>query len=171
MTASEVRAKSPLVGDLKSLSGDVGIDALADEITRTVRHNWVHFASMEVLMPTMSSPTPPPAPLLAARLAELRLAVIDELNDLTASYIVAYMENAQFRPSVDFFKRLLMLTDRLRNLFSQAAFDAFKQVDAMIGPNLGPTGEGAVHKFIEARNAALAILYREAGIAGSPPPP
>jgi hypothetical protein len=98
------------------------------------------------------------------RLAELRLSVIEELNDLTAFYITKYTENHQFRPDVAFFQQMLMTTDRIRHLFSTAAFDAFKRVEIMIGPNLGPVGQGAIHRFIEARNEALGALYQEVGI-------
>jgi hypothetical protein len=161
MSHAELSNRSPLVGSVRSLSTEVGIPALADEIARTIRLAWLHLASVEVPMP----PQTEGGHLIPGdRLTELRLAVIDELNELTAMYIVNYMEDPNFRPSGDFFQRLLMLTDRLRNLFSPAAFEAFKAVERMIGPNLGPVGQGAVHRFIEARNDALATLYRETGV-------
>ena len=53
-------------------------------------------------------------------------------------------------------------TAELKVLFSQRAFDRFKELEVMIGPNLGPTGKGNVEAFITARDAALRALYSEA---------
>jgi hypothetical protein len=165
LTLADVRIHAPLLAPRKALSTAGGIPALAEELSMTVRQAWLRSRPTSVLSPATRSASG----ITPERLTELRLAVIDELNELTAEYITKYIENPEeYRPTTEFFQRLLMATDRIRNLFPAAAFDAFKRVEVMIGPNLGPTGEGVVHRFIEARNAALAVLYREAGI---PPPP
>lgn len=165
LTLADVRTHAPLLAPRKALSTDAGIPALAEELSMAVRQSWLRSRPTSVLSPGTRSASG----ITPERLTELRLAVIDELNELTAEYITKYIENPEeYRPTTEFFQRVLMATDRIRNIFSGAAFDAFKRMEVMIGPNLGPTGEGAVHRFIEARNAALAVLYREAGI---PPPP
>jgi TIR domain-containing protein len=165
ISTGELAEFSPLVSSLRSLSTDSGTRALAEELLVTIRRSWLHFASVEEVQ--MRPIGPSKAEISPERLIELRLSVIEELNELTATYITRYMENPQSPPTMDFFQRFLMITDRIRNLFSPTAFDAFKEVEVMIGPNLGPTGQGAVHRFIEARNAALAVLYREAGIGAA----
>ncbi len=93
MTPTEVSARSPLVGSIRSLSTEASIPVLAEEISMTIRRSWLYFASLEVRVPAMK---PSEAKIAHERLSELRLAVTEELNELTAAYIVKYMEDPQF---------------------------------------------------------------------------
>lgn len=56
----------------------------------------------------------------------------------------------------------MVLTADIKILFSQQAFDCFKELEVMIGPNLGPTGGGNVEACINARDMALCTPYTEA---------
>ena len=99
------------------------------------------------------------------RMSELRLAAYKELNALAAEFLYNYGINPDYRPAEQFFKSLMVLTADIKVLFSQIAFDKFKEFEIMIGPNLGPTGKGAFEAFIRARDAALRALYAEAVVA------
>lgn len=76
------------------------------------------------------------------RRAELRLDVINEVNKLTADFIEGYieaeMDGRGFKPSVDFFKSFQAAAAKVKALFSERTFQAFKSMEVMIGPNLGP---------------------------------
>ena len=43
----------------------------------------------------------------------------------------------------------------------QRLLRALKEMEVMIGPHLGPSGQGNIENFVQARNAALLALYRE----------
>jgi hypothetical protein len=97
-------------------------------------------------------------------MSELRLGVFKQVNDLAAEFLnnYLYLNDQEYRPSDDFFRVMLIATANVKILFSQRAVDRFKQVELMIGPNLGPTGRGSVDAFVETRDAALRALYSEA---------
>jgi len=99
------------------------------------------------------------------RMSELRLAAYKELNSLAAEFFNNYINNPEYRPTEQFFKSLMVLTADIKVLFSQKAFDRFKEFEIMIGPNLGPAGKGSFEAFIKARDAALRALYAEAVVA------
>ncbi len=96
------------------------------------------------------------------RMSELRLGVFKQVNDLAAEFLNNYLNDQEYRPSDDFFRVMLVATANVKILFSQRAVDRFKQVEPMIGPNLGPTGRGSVDAFVETLDAALRALYSEA---------
>jgi hypothetical protein len=102
------------------------------------------------------------------RFEELRMAVIKEVNRLTAEFITAYI-NAQnhpqnWPPSNEFYQSFQAAAANVKALFSADTFAGFKATEIMIGPNLDPVhGHRGVHDFIEARDTALQALYREVG--------
>lgn len=95
------------------------------------------------------------------RLSEIRLAVVKEVNDLSAEFLNNYLNNNRYRPTDVFFRSLMVVTANITALFSQKALDRFKEVQVMI-PNLGPDGKGTPEAFIKVRDAALRALYDEA---------
>jgi hypothetical protein len=99
------------------------------------------------------------------RMSELRLAVYKELNGLAAEFLTNYGSNPNYRPTDEFFKALMVLTANIKTMFSEKAFNTFKEFEIMIGPNLGPTGRGSFEAYIRARDRALDALYREAVVA------
>lgn len=99
------------------------------------------------------------------RMSELRLAAYKQLNGLAAEFLCNYGNNPQYRPTEQFFRSLMILSADIKVLFSQKAFDKFKEFEIMIGPNLGPTGKGSFEAFIRARDAALRALCAEAVVA------
>lgn len=96
------------------------------------------------------------------RISELRLRVLERLNSLAAEFLYNYLKNSDFQPDDQFYRSLMILTADIKILFSQQAFDRFKELEVMIGPNLGPTGKGSIGAFIDARDAALRAIYAEA---------
>jgi hypothetical protein len=104
------------------------------------------------------------------RREELRLTVINDVNRLAAEFITKYIEaegsgDHNFKPSVQFFQSLQVVTAQVKVLFSAQTFQDFKNLEAMIGPNLGPRSkQRGIDNFIQARDAALRSLYNEVGI-------
>jgi hypothetical protein len=96
-----------------------------------------------------------------ARLSELRLTVFGEINDLAAELLNNYLKDSQYRPTEQFFRTLTATTAKIKVLFSQKAFDSFKEFEVMI-PNLGPNGKGTIDAFVRARNEVLRSLFDEA---------
>ncbi len=99
------------------------------------------------------------------RMSELRLAVYKDLNDLAAEFLTHYISNKDYRPTDEFYKTLMVLTANIKTMFSEDAFNTFKEFEIMIGPNLGSTGRGSVEDYIATRDGALRALYREAVVA------
>lgn len=105
------------------------------------------------------------------RLAELRFDAIKEINELTAEFITGYIDarnnSAEFIPTQEFFQLFQAATAKVRVLFSIQAWEIFKNVEIMIarGSDLGPEpGARTVDDFIQARDATLHALYKEADI-------
>jgi len=98
------------------------------------------------------------------RREELRLAAIKEFNTLIADYLTNQIANPGVRPHDTFFQSFQVTTAEVKALFSENAWNAFKDVENMIGPGFGP-GEGrTVNDLVEARDRALRVLYAEIGI-------
>jgi hypothetical protein len=95
------------------------------------------------------------------RLSDIRLAVIKELNNLAAEFLNNYLNDPKYRPTDQFFKSFMVVTANIKALFSQKAFDCFKEFEVIIGPGLGPS-KGSIEAFIRARDTALRALYDEA---------
>jgi len=95
------------------------------------------------------------------RMSELRLNVFKEINDLAAEFLNCYMKDAEFHPTDQFYRKMMVATANVDVLFSKNAFKSFKQFESMLSPNLGPA-KGKIDKVAEARNAALKALYSEA---------
>jgi hypothetical protein len=96
------------------------------------------------------------------RMGELRLAALREVNNLAAEFLFNYIKDSNYHPTDQFFMSWMITTTSIKALFSQTAFDRFKELDNMIGPGLGPTGKGSTEAFIKARDAGLRALYDEA---------
>jgi hypothetical protein len=109
------------------------------------------------------------------RRGELRLAAIDEVNRLAAEFITAYIEaenqgDKNFKPNIEFFQSLQVATAKIKALFSGPTYGAFKRMEVMMVPNLGPTfRQRTVDDFIQARDAALQSLYKEVGVLPQKP--
>jgi hypothetical protein len=99
------------------------------------------------------------------RMSELRLNTYIEVNNLAAEFLNKYIDDPGFRPTDKFFRALTVATANVKTMFSQDAFACFKEFEAMVGPELGPTGEGSIDRFVKARDAALKALYSEAVVA------
>ena len=95
------------------------------------------------------------------RREELRSAAIREVNRLAAEFITNHMEKPNFRPGLEFFQALQVASAEVRALFSEAGWTAYRDMEIMIGPNLG---RHTVDDFIQARDQALRVLYREIGV-------
>jgi len=93
---------------------------------------------------------------------ELRLATINEFNRLTSDFILDFMAvGDSYVPSRDWFKEFTRLSGNIKVLFSEPTFRAFKTVEEMIGPGLGPRGKNSVDGFIQARDVELRALHAE----------
>jgi hypothetical protein len=104
------------------------------------------------------------------RQAEARVAAIRSVNELMAEFITGYIDAESkgqvFTPTTKFFQAFQVAAADIKALFPDASFRAFKEMEEMIGPNLGPKTKGnAVDDFIRARDRALKALYRQAGLA------
>ena len=100
------------------------------------------------------------------RRGELRLKAIEEVNRLTSDFIIDYMgEREHYVPAPEWYKSFQMAAAKVKALFSADTFKSFKDIEEMIGHNLGPEpGQRNVSDFIEAQDAALRSLYEEVGI-------
>ena len=95
------------------------------------------------------------------RLSEIRLAAIAEVNGLLSDFLTSYMRDSKFQPANQFFASFMTASANIKALFSESSFRVFKDFEVFIGPNLGPA-KGAVDVVVEARDAALRELYKEA---------
>lgn len=103
---------------------------------------------------------------LRKRLTDLRLESINQVNWLLAQFLTNSIGDKDYVPSLDFSHEFQAAISKARALFSDAAWHAFQHVEVMVKPNLGaPPGEkGDVNAFLQAQDAALRALYREAGL-------
>jgi len=106
------------------------------------------------------------------RREEIRLAVVEEINRLAAEFITNHIADPNFRPSNEFHQSFHIVSAKAKVLFSQQAFQDFKNMEQLIGPShrgmLGPMADKGVHDFIERRDIALSSFYREIGILTLP---
>ncbi len=100
------------------------------------------------------------------RRGELRLKAIDEVNRLLSDFISDYMADSEnYVPDREWFKSFQANSAKVKALFSAETFQSFKNVEVMVGPNLGPSFRNqTVSDFIEARDIALRSLYEEVGV-------
>lgn len=97
---------------------------------------------------------------------ELRLKTVDEINALLSRYITEHIHaehrGEQYDPPVAFFQSLRVADAKLRVLFSEGTFAAYKQAEVMISHGgLGP--EGTIEGFMAAHEDALRTMYTELG--------
>jgi len=98
------------------------------------------------------------------RREELRLATIQEINRLTSEFITNHIADPAYAPSREFFQGLQIASADLRALFSSRAWRAFREMEAMIGSNLGGDEGHTPADFIAARDRTLRVLYQEVGL-------
>jgi hypothetical protein len=100
------------------------------------------------------------------RLTDLRLESIHEVNWLLAQYLTNCITDRDYVPSEDFLQTFRAATSKTWALFSGTTCQVFQQIEAMVEPNLGarPGGGKNVDAFLQAQDAALRALYREAGL-------
>jgi hypothetical protein len=104
------------------------------------------------------------------REAERRLRVIDELNKLTAEFLIRFRMHARatppapFRIDNDFHVALTMAAHDAEMLFPAAAFQAYKRLEEMLGASTDRRIDDFTFAFVEARKAAFQALYKEVGI-------
>ena len=72
------------------------------------------------------------------RLSEIRLDAIKDVNSLLADFLTHYIGDPKFQPSNHFFTSFMAASANIEALFSRKAFGVFKELEVMIGPNLGP---------------------------------
>jgi hypothetical protein len=101
------------------------------------------------------------------RREELRLGVIDDINRLLSDYITKHIDcthrGERYDPPVSFFESLRVVDTKLRVLFSDDTFKAYKQAEVMIAHGgLGPGG--TIEKFVAAQEATLRAMYGEVGL-------
>ncbi len=100
------------------------------------------------------------------RLTDVRLESIHEVNWLLAQYLTNWINDRDYIPREDFLHTFRAATSKTWALFSDATCQILKQIEAMVDPNLGapPGGTRDVDAFLQAQDAALRALYREAGL-------
>lgn len=101
------------------------------------------------------------------RLTDLRLEAINQLAWLLAEFLTNYIADEDYTPSKEFLRSFRAAGAKARALFSDAAWQAFRRVEVMVGPSLGtPPGEeqGSVDHFIQLQGAALRAFYAETGL-------
>ena len=96
------------------------------------------------------------------RRAGLRLKAAEDVNRIAAEFLVGYLNDEDhYRPDDRLFRTLARTMALVDALFSTEAARALKEMEVMIGPHLGPSGQGNIENFVQARDAALLALYRE----------
>jgi len=100
------------------------------------------------------------------RLTDLRLESIQEVNWLLAQFLTNYLSDREYVPSADFLHTFRAATSKTWALFSDTSCQIFARIEAMVEPSLGahPGDKRDVDAFLQAQDAALRALYREAGL-------
>jgi hypothetical protein len=100
------------------------------------------------------------------RLTDVRLEAIHEVNWLLAQFLTNWTVERDYVPSEDFLQSFRAATSKTRALFSGTTCQILRQIEAMVDPNLGarPGGTRDADAFLQAQDAALWALYKEAGL-------
>jgi hypothetical protein len=103
---------------------------------------------------------------LRRRLTDVRLESIHEVNWLLAQFLTNCTADRDYVPSEDFLQTFRAAASKTWALFSDATCQIFRRIEAMVDPNLGarPGDMRNVDAFLQAQDAALRALYREAGL-------
>jgi len=89
------------------------------------------------------------------------------MSEFITDFIHYQQKHQAFIPSKDFFKLLRIADFRVRVLFSRTTHEIYKQLETMVGADLGALpgdshGNG-VGRFIQSQEETLRAMYREAG--------
>jgi len=105
------------------------------------------------------------------RLTEMRYATIQGINRLLSQYLTGHIAkqtvNPTWKPSMEFFVELRAASAQLRALFSDTAWQAFKNVEVLMTADggLGHPGDMKTdHDFIRGHDQLMRTLYREIGL-------
>ena len=100
------------------------------------------------------------------RLTDVRLESIHEINWLLAQFLTNCTADREYVPSEDFLQSFRAATSKTRALFSGTACEVLRRIEAMVDPNLGarPGRTRDVEAFLQAQDAVIRVLYREAGL-------
>ena len=99
------------------------------------------------------------------RRSEIRLTAVNELARVISELEIKFAFDQGYVPNQnqdrDFLKSFRKSTNDVRNLFSDSAFEIFKELEKMI---VGPTTERTYEKFYEKERKAMRALYGELGL-------
>jgi hypothetical protein len=99
------------------------------------------------------------------RLTDLRLEAIHEVNWLLAQFLTNWLADRDYVASEDFLHTFRAATSKTWALFSDTSCQTFRRIEAMVEPALGRPGDMRdANTFLEAQDAALRALYKEAGL-------
>jgi hypothetical protein len=96
------------------------------------------------------------------RRAEFQLKAIESVSALTTDFLQRSIADPKYRPDVGWFSSFGVADAAIKALFDEAAYKSFKELEVLIGPELGPESQSgivAAWKFAETRDAALKMLY------------
>lgn len=98
------------------------------------------------------------------QLADLRRAVISDLNKIAAEYVTAFMAHQErgerYEPTDSVFAALYTVDMQVGTLFTPKTHYVYKEWQIMVARH-GPAR--TVHDFVDAQEAALRSMYKEAG--------
>jgi hypothetical protein len=95
------------------------------------------------------------------RKCELQLKAIASVNAMTSEYIQRVIADPSHRPSLEWFSSFSAADAVVKALFDEETYAIYKNLEKRIGPGLGSTAGStfAVSEFIEARDAAVKVMY------------
>ncbi len=92
------------------------------------------------------------------RRSEIQLRAIDQLNHFASEFMNSTIQIQNAPISAQLFQNLSVVDAQIMALFSDESYQRFKELEVMVGPNMGGH---PVHEFVEARDRALRVLYDE----------
>jgi len=104
--------------------------------------------------------------------AQLRLAVLQEFNRLSAEFLAehlaAVMTSTRYIPSIAWNTAMQGVEANLRSLFSANVGALYQQLQILFGPGtpqggLGPQGQYFANDFVDRKDAVMRQLYDECG--------
>jgi hypothetical protein len=99
------------------------------------------------------------------RRSEIRLTAVNELARVISEFEIKFLFDQGYAPNQnqdrDFLKSFRKSTNDVRNLFSDSAFETFKELEKMV---VGPTTDRTYEKFYEKERKAMRALYGELGL-------
>lgn len=92
------------------------------------------------------------------RRSEIQLKAIEQLNNFASQFVNSVIQIRQVVINPEMFENLSIVDAQIKALFSDESYQCFKELEGMVGPNMGGH---SVHEFVEARDRALRALYDE----------